>query len=255
VAALILFVSASLWIWKDNQRLSGADSDKARTIASIRQAAMSFGKNVDELERRCNPSRAKAALASAEARLQTAPTPETSYHAARWQRIVAEVLLSSREESDRKEGYQLLQRAKNLLTSLRSKHPNYGGLDEEWTSVTGDESRLKSGEWTTGGVGMAAELIPPVLPQADAAYQEAMVEQRLGDLWIALGDPGKAVIFYEQALTRYDEALVQSPSSSLAGERATCQRLLASARASESDSRGFSNCAGAEAGEGLSSPK
>jgi serine/threonine protein kinase len=230
-AAVILLFGGAAGIMKENQRLSRADAERSRTISSIMRAAMSFEKGINELERQCNPGHAKAALDSAEARMKSDPSPDSAFHAARCRRIFAEFLLGSKDETERKTGYQLLQKAVALLADLRSKNPNYGGLDEEWTALDGDQSRLRAGQWTTSGIGFAAEPTPPVLAALGPAYDEARVARRLADLWRTMGDSSRAALLYEQALASYDEALGRRQDPSLAAERVECRRLLDEARA------------------------
>jgi serine/threonine protein kinase len=229
-ALLIATLAVGTNIWEQDRKLRADDVERSRTINRVLQAAASFERGFEGMQRSCRPDQARAADAVAQERLTADPNPDTKFHAARCRRIFAEVLLRSKDPNERKQGKEFLDKAKDLLAEIRSKDPDYGGLDGETAEVNAVEDELRSGNWTTSGVGFAAELIPPQLSAASESLDEARQERNLADLWISIGDVNRAAAEYARALASYDASGYASTEPLLKEERAECEKRWNEAR-------------------------
>jgi len=233
VAALLLLIGTFVTgadIWRQNQKLREDDAERSRTMTRILQAATSFERGLEGMERSCLPDAARVADVEAQERLTANPNRDTKFHAARCRRIFAEVLLRSKDPEERRQGKDLLDKAKQLLTEIRSNDPDYGGLDGELAEVDAVENELKSGNWTTSGMGFAGSPVPPQLSGAPEMLDQARQERSLANLWSSMGDAARAATEYERALASYDASGYASADPQLRSERAECEKKLNEAR-------------------------
>lgn len=232
-ALVVLAAVTGVDMWTQNRQLRSADAARTRTFSRIMLAAASFEKGMDGLERSCHPDQVRAQMAAANERMNADPTPDTRFHAARCRRIFAEFLLQSTDVSQHKQGNDLLQGAKSLLTALRSDDPDYGGLDDELKAISTIETELRLGKWTNSGLGFASEPIPPALPAGSDMLDRARVERNLGDLWRSLGEPDRAAAAYLRAVANYDASGFSQENAPLVAERADCEKRLHEVRSAE----------------------
>jgi eukaryotic-like serine/threonine-protein kinase len=226
---LILLLAAFGWIWQQNVELRAATAEKTERIRQVMEAA----EHVDQLQRAeynqvwKGNADARAALAAAERRMRVDPTLDTRFNAAVCLRALAEVLLHADGRRERLEGWNELNRASDLLKSIRAEDPAYIGVQKELALIDGIRSELNSGVWT-GGLGFAAERTPPRLdpgPQAGEAAVDARSARGLGNLWLSLGQPYKAAAAYRRAVQLFDRAIAEG-GAGLDRERNECiQRM------------------------------
>jgi tetratricopeptide (TPR) repeat protein len=237
---LLLLLVALGWIWRQNLELANRarqlEADAVEKTERIRRV-MEAAEHVDQLQRSeynrnwNGNADARAALAAAERQMQIGPTLDARFNAAVCLRALAEVLLHADGPKERLEGWSQINRAGEILNSIRSEDPGYAGVQKELAVIDGIRRELDAGV-RTGGLGFAAERTPPKLgpgAQSREAASEARSARALGNLWRSLGEPGKAAAAYQRAIQLFERAAAEG-GNDLSEERNGCVQLIRSLR-------------------------